>query len=464
MGVASATAYRSRGNRRSQIRENRRNGAHHDHFGDFDQFEQDHEEYEEFEHFEPNHRPHLGPYGPHRPSSRTGVGMPFIVGILVLIGIYHLFPTSVTVGNTLRSKRQAEDELTHYVYGAQDFEYDYDYGTHHTLTDRYSNVSLPYILGLVALIGLSFSPLFFPNVSVNSLRKKRQTEEDVDSMANFVFGKIEEQKREEVIEEPVTDSIQVESVQVKDRMDQDHADFNTGFGTTFGFDDIKKIDEDQLLKRDGTHDAHEPTDTAEDRDHHAGFTSGFGDSGFTSYGGQFGAHDYAGDSGFSSSYGHQESYHGHPETAYEAPKPSYQPTTPSYGASESSVTYEEEAFDYIDYLPIIVGVILITGFSLIFPSVLEIEDVRKKRNSEDGAVNSMTDFVNEIVTSQECMERIACEIGGLTANLGMTPSPQSPVRLALEFINYTNKNYYKQFKSGKNCQKIKCGAFADLFK
>ena len=45
-------------------------------------------------------------------------------------------------------------------------------------------------------------------------------------------------------------------------------------------------------------------------------------------------------------------------------------------------------------------------------------------------VNPMTDVVERVndiysavVTSEECMERIACEIGGLAADVGLTQSP-----------------------------------------
>jgi hypothetical protein len=73
-------------------------------------------------------------------------------------------------------------------------------------------------------------------------------------------------------------------------------------------------------------------------------------------------------------------------------------------------------------------------------------------------VERVNDIYSAVVQSEECMERIACEIGGLAADVGLTQSPA--VKLAGGFLPSKYKNYYKQFQSGKDCQKIKCGTFA----
>jgi hypothetical protein len=73
-------------------------------------------------------------------------------------------------------------------------------------------------------------------------------------------------------------------------------------------------------------------------------------------------------------------------------------------------------------------------------------------------VGRVNDIYSAVVQSEECMERIACEIGGLAADVGLTQSPA--VKLAGGFVPSKYKNYYKQFASGKDCQKIKCGTFA----
>jgi len=148
--------------------------------------------------------------------------------------------------------------------------------------------------------------------------------------------------------------------------------------------------------------------------------------------------------------------HGHDHAAADS---GYGAPSDSYGA----VSYqEEEALP--DLTPIIVGILVLTGLSLLFPTFVSLSSVRRKRHAEDD-VNPMTDVVERVndiysavVTSEECMERIACEIGGLAADVGLTQSPA--VKLASGFVPSKYKNYYKQFQRGKDCQKIKCGTFA----
>jgi hypothetical protein len=62
-----------------------------------------------------------------------------------------------------------------------------------------------------------------------------------------------------------------------------------------------------------------------------------------------------------------------------------------------------------------------------------------------------------VVESEECMERIACEIGGLAADVGLREN--SLERMAETFVPNRYKTYYNQFQSGQNCHKIKCGVF-----
>merc|ERR1739844_850048 len=186
-----------------------------------------------------------------------------------------------------------------------------------------------------------------------------------------------------------------------------------------------KLAEDQILKRDGAH-----------------------------------AHEHA-DSGY-----------GAPAPAYEEPAASYGAPAPSYGAPETGYgppaetygvpSYEEEPLP--DLTPIIVGILVLTGLSLLFPTFVSLTTVRRKRHAEDD-VNPMTEVVGRVndiysavVQSEECMERIACEVGGLAADVGLTQSPA--IKLAGGFVPSKYKNYYKQFASGKDCQKIKCGTFA----
>jgi len=195
-----------------------------------------------------------------------------------------------------------------------------------------------------------------------------------------------------------------------------------GFATTSAF----KIAEDQLLKRDGAH-----------------------------------GHDHEASSG----YGAPAQSYEEPAASYGAPAPSYGAPATGYGAPSDSygVSYqEEEALP--DLTPIIIGILVLTGLSLLFPTFVSLSSVRRKRDADDD-VNPMTDVVERVndiytavVQSEECMERIACEVGGLAADVGLSQSPA--LRMAEGFVPSKYKTYYKQFASGKDCHKIKCGTFA----
>merc|ERR1712228_769868 len=172
--------------------------------------------------------------------------------------------------------------------------------------------------------------------------------------------------------------------------------------------------------------------------------------------------------GHSSGYGAPEepSYAApeEPAPSYGAPAASYEPAAPSYSAPATGYGVAAEPEELPDLTPIIVGILVLTGLSLLFPTFVSLTSVRRKRHAEDD-VNPMTDVVERVndiysavVQSEECMERIACEIGGLAADVGLTQSPA--VKLAGGFLPSKYKNYYKQFQSGKDCQKIKCGTFA----
>lgn len=195
----------------------------------------------------------------------------------------------------------------------------------------------------------------------------------------------------------------------------------------------KLADQQQLQKRDGGGGGH-------DHGHGGG-----------------GGHDTG------SSYSAPATSYEEPAASYGAPAPQYGAPSDSYGTSQPSYGgYEEEALP--DLTPIIIGILVLTGLSLLFPTFVSLSTVRRKRHAEDD-FNPMTDVaerVNDIysavVQSEECMERIACEIGGLAQDVGLTQSPVT--KLAEGFVPSKYKAYYKQFQSGKNCQKIKCGTFA----
>merc|ERR1712172_460199 len=99
-----------------------------------------------------------------------------------------------------------------------------------------------------------------------------------------------------------------------------------------------KIAEDVLLKRDGAH-----------------------------------AHEHA-DSG----YGAPPATYEEPAASYGAPAPSYSEPETGYGAPAPSYGYEEEPLP--DLTPIIVGILVLTGLSLLFPTFVSLSTVRRKRH------------------------------------------------------------------------------------
>jgi len=163
-----------------------------------------------------------------------------------------------------------------------------------------------------------------------------------------------------------------------------------------------------------------------------------------------------------------------PPATYGAPEPSYGAPAyeePSYAAPQTGygVSYEEET--PFDLTTLIIPILVIAGLSLLFPTVTTVpvappaannnNNGRKKRGTED-ARSDVIERVNEIYTavvqSEECMEKIACEVGALAGDVGLTQSPA--LKLAEGFMPSKYKTYYKQFVAGKDCHKIKCGTFA----
>merc|ERR1712088_478181 len=164
------------------------------------------------------------------------------------------------------------------------------------------------------------------------------------------------------------------------------------------------------------------------------------------------AHEHAHAAAPAASYGAPAASYDAPAASYGEPAPSYGEPAPSYGAAEA---------DLPDLTPIIIGILALVGLSLLFPTFVSVS-ARKKRSAAEDA-NPMTDVVervneiyNSVITSEQCMERIACELGGLASDVGLKESPMA--EMADLFVTAKYKPYYKQFKSGQNCEKIKCGS------
>jgi hypothetical protein len=157
------------------------------------------------------------------------------------------------------------------------------------------------------------------------------------------------------------------------------------------------------------------------------------------------------------SYGAPSPAYGAPSPSYSEPASSYGEPQPSYGEPAPSYGGEEAALP--DLTPIIIGILALIGLSLLFPTFVNVDGRRKKRDA-DGVYSDVAERVNEIynsvITSEQCMERIACELGGLASDVGLKESPMA--KMADLFVTAKYKPYYKQFKSGQNCEKIKCGS------
>merc|ERR1712060_314688 len=136
--------------------------------------------------------------------------------------------------------------------------------------------------------------------------------------------------------------------------------------------------------------------------------------------------------------------HEHADSGYGAPPATYEEPAASYGAP--APTYEEPL---PDLTPIIVGILVLTGLSLLFPTFVSLATVRRKRHAEDegdhqtDVIERVNEIYTAVVQSEECMEKIACEVGALAGDVGLTQSPA--LKLAEGFMPSKYKTYYKQF-------------------
>jgi len=80
-----------------------------------------------------------------------------------------------------------------------------------------------------------------------------------------------------------------------------------------------------------------------------------------------------------SSYSAPATSYNAPATTYSAPAATYGAPAPSYGAP---VVYEEES-RFPDITFIIVGILIITGLALLFPTYVSLSTVRRKRDAPE---------------------------------------------------------------------------------
>lgn len=144
-------------------------------------------------------------------------------------------------------------------------------------------------------------------------------------------------------------------------------------------------------------------------------------------------------------------------SGYAAPAASYSSGSGS-GYETSAYQSDEEPFPLT---ALIIPLLIIAGLSLLFPTITSVAVRRKRDLEETSPMTEVLDRVNDIymsvVESEECMERIACEAGGLAADFGLN---SKYAKLADPFVSAKYKTYYQRFTSGQNCHKIKCGSFS----
>lgn len=86
--------------------------------------------------------------------------------------------------------------------------------------------------------------------------------------------------------------------------------------------------------------------------------------------------------------------------------------------------------------------------------------MRRKRDVGEAdlaseVIDRIQDMYNAVVESEECMERVACQVGALARDAGLS---QSLSASALLMAPSKYAKYAKQFALPHNCSKIKCGS------
>merc|ERR1712088_1210884 len=77
----------------------------------------------------------------------------------------------------------------------------------------------------------------------------------------------------------------------------------------------------------------------------------------------------------------------------------------------------------LDLTTIIIPLLALLGLFLLFPTYVTLTSVRRKREAiedagETNMVERMMDMYQAIIESEECMERVACDVGGLANDAG----------------------------------------------
>jgi len=171
-------------------------------------------------------------------------------------------------------------------------------------------------------------------------------------------------------------------------------------------------------------------------------------------------------------YAAPDAGYGAPDAGYGAPDAGYGAPNTGYGAPVSNYDYEDSsagglAGTGIDLTTLIVPLLIIAGLALLFPSTITVPvNPRKRREAgdeeESGNVlaEKMLDIMNAVATSEQCMERIACEAGSIAADYGVDKKmTKSMTKVAEKFVAKKTHKLLKKFNGSEDCKKIKCLMF-----
>jgi hypothetical protein len=180
------------------------------------------------------------------------------------------------------------------------------------------------------------------------------------------------------------------------------------------------------------------------------------------------------------SYATPDTGYGAPEQSYATPDAGYGAPDPGYGTPEvysdysSGTGYVEPADSYgvaaaadSGLSAILIPLLIAAALFLLIPGTRQVcvgggaPPCKKKRSADDEPAANMIERVQNIymsvLESEECIERIYCEIGGLTEDFGYSKKMTKSLEM------FAPKKYAKMMKTfnhGKDCKKNhKCGYF-----
>lgn len=161
-----------------------------------------------------------------------------------------------------------------------------------------------------------------------------------------------------------------------------------------------------------------------------------------------------------SGYGQPASGYGQPSSGYEQPASGYG-TGGGYGETGFGETAPAEAGG-LDLSTLLIPILIIAGLALLFPSVTSVDVKRKRRDVGDESpmsnmVERVQDMYMAVLQSEECLERVACEVGGLAEDAGIS---KSLTKVSESFLPKKYSKMMNKFNHGKDCSKNnKCGLF-----